>query len=174
MQQIHHWCAPWATVHSFAQRGQWKPAPQRTGHAVLRPDLDGPPRCRCRTSLRGQGAQVFRGSVYWNVALGAVGSGQCVEDVSREEVCETCQIAVLRGWINGLDAGYDTVLAGSGEAEEQDGGVTLSGGMCQRLTLACARIRDSDVLILGASFFLLFVYKYPRLMLDHRRINICA
>ena len=122
----------------------------------------------------GQGAQVFRGSVHWNVALGAVGSGRRVEDVSREEVREACRIAMLEGWINGLDAGYDTVLAGSGEAEEQDGGVTLSGGMRQRLTLACARIRDSDVLILGASFFLLFVYKYPRLMLDHRRINICA
>ena len=122
----------------------------------------------------GQGAQVFRGSVHWNVALGAVGSGRRVEDVSREEVREACRIAMLEGWINGLDAGYDTVLAGSGGAEEQDGGVTLSGGMRQRLALARARIRDPDVLILGASLFLLVVYTYPRLILDHRRINICA
>jgi len=79
----------------------------------------------------GQGAQVFRGSVHWNVALGVVGSGQHVEDVSHEEVREACRIAMLKGWVNGLDVGYDTVLSGSGGAEEQDGGITLSGGMRQ-------------------------------------------
>ena len=101
----------------------------------------------------GQGAQVFRGSVHWNVALGAVGSGRRVEDVSREEVREACRIAMLEGWINGLDMGYDTILAGSGGAEELDGGVTLSGGMRQRLALARARIRDPQVLILGKFLF---------------------
>jgi len=74
----------------------------------------------------GQGAQVFRGSAHWNVALGVVRSGRRVEDVSREEVCEACRIATLEGWVNGLDTGYENVLAGSGGAEEQDGGVTVS------------------------------------------------
>ena len=46
-----------------------------------------------------------------------------------------------------------TIFTGSGGAEEQHGGVTLSGGMCQRLALARSRIRDVDVLVLGASFF---------------------
>jgi len=79
----------------------------------------------------GQGAQVFRGSVHWNVALGVVGSDRRVEDVSREEVREAGRIAMLDGWVNGLDVGYDTVLSGSGGTEEQDGGITLSGGMRQ-------------------------------------------
>ena len=56
-------------------------------------------------------------------------------------------------WINNLHGGYDTVLAGSGGAEDQNGEVTLSGGMRQRLALARARNRDPDVLILNASFF---------------------
>ena len=46
-----------------------------------------------------------------------------------------------------------TILAGSGGAEEQYGGVTLSGGMRQQLALTRSRIRDLDILILDASFF---------------------
>ena len=59
--------------------------------------------------------------------LGVFGSGRRVEDVSREEVREACRVAMLDGWVNGLDMGYDTVLSGSGGTEEQDGSVTLSG-----------------------------------------------
>ena len=61
-----------------------------------------------------------------------------------------------------------TILAGSGGAEEKHGGVTLSGGMHQRLALTCSRIRDLDVLILDGSFFPSIVYKYLRLILEHR------
>ena len=56
-------------------------------------------------------------------------------------------------WINNLHGGYDTVLAGSGGAEDQNGEVTLTGGMRQWLALARAHNREPDVLILDASFF---------------------
>ena len=53
---------------------------------------------------------------------------------------------MLDEFVRGLGEGYETILGGSG--------IGLSGGQCQRLTLARVWLRDPAVLILGIfSFF---------------------
>lgn len=88
-------------------------------------------------------APVFPGSLHENVALGTVGNGKRVEDVTRAEVEEACRVAMLESWVTGLDQSYETLLSGTG-AE----GIQLSGGQRQRLAIARARIRDPEILIL--------------------------
>jgi len=86
----------------------------------------------------GGGGVILEGaSIFENVAVAAAeGAGE----VTREQVEEACQAALLHEFIQDLPKGYDTVLGD---------GVQLSGGQKQRLGIARARLRNPPVLVLG-------------------------
>src|SRR3984957_2386175 len=101
-----------------------------------------------------QSCILFDMSVHDNVAMGlsGPGSGRRPEDATREEVVAACRMALLHDFIRDLPDGYDTKLG--------NGGANLSGGQKQRLAIARARLRDPTILILGNSFFCLFIYLF--------------
>jgi ATP-binding cassette subfamily B protein len=92
-----------------------------------------------RTSLRHSYAMVlqdswfFRGTIFDNIAYGK-------EGVTREEVVEAAQAAQAHRFIEALPLGYDTLLT--------DGGVNISQGQKQLLTIARAMLLDVQILIL--------------------------
>jgi ATP-binding cassette, subfamily B (MDR/TAP), member 1 len=105
---------------------------------------------------QGMGDVVLEGkSILENVCLGVDG------DVSRERVEEACRAAMLHEFVGGLEAGYETILGGTG-----GGGVALSGGQKQRLAIARARLRNPSVLILGRLFFPFVVFLTDIYFLD--------
>lgn len=88
---------------------------------------------RRRLSVVPQEAFVFEGTVLENVTVAKPGA-------TREEAADACAAAQLAEWAEGLPDGYDTPL----------GGVVapLSNGQMQRLGLARAFLRDTDVWLL--------------------------
>ena len=92
-----------------------------------------------RDTLRGAFAMVlqdtwlFNGTVYENLAYGR-------EDVTLEKVREAARGAHISDYIEALPNGYDTVLS--------EGGVNISGGQKQLLTIARAMLMDAKMLIL--------------------------
>ncbi|KAG1740123.1 P-loop containing nucleoside triphosphate hydrolase protein [Suillus paluster] len=93
-----------------------------------------------------QSAPVFPGSLCENIALGTIGKGKHIEDISRGEVEEACRVVMLESWVLGLDQSYETLLSGT-DAE----GIQLSGGQCQIFAIVRAQICDPDVLILDGA-----------------------
>ena len=94
--------------------------------------------CQVR-SLRGQISMVlqdsllFSGTIRENIAFGRSAA-------SEEEIIAAARTANAHGFIEGLEDGYDTVIA--------EGGTTLSGGQRQRISIARAVLRNSPILIL--------------------------
>lgn len=80
-----------------------------------------------------QDTWLFQGTIYDNIAYGK-------ENVTKDEVIAAAKAARIHNFIERLPNGYDTILV--------DGGVNISKGQIQLLTIARAMIIDSKMLIL--------------------------
>lgn len=80
-----------------------------------------------------QDTWLFQGTIYQNIVYGK-------EDASREDVIRAAKAAQLHDYILHLPDGYDTMIG--------EGGVTLSQGQRQLLTIARAMLLDAPMLIL--------------------------
>ena len=76
---------------------------------------------------------ILESTVAENIGLGR-------PDASRDEIIHAAQLAQADGFIQRLEHGYDTVIG--------SGGVHLSGGEKQRLSVARALLKDSNILVL--------------------------
>ena len=94
---------------------------------------------RRNTTLVEQTSLLFNDTVFKNVAFGRHDS----EDVTKEEVMEAIEFALLQLMISDMPEGLDTVVGFKGGA--------MSGGQRQRMALARARIRNTPILILDES-----------------------
>ena len=92
-----------------------------------------------RDSLRKSYAMVlqdtwlFQGSVYENIKYGK-------DDANIDDVIKACKAARVDGFVTRLKEGYDTVLV--------EGGINISKGQKQLLTIARAMLLDANMLIL--------------------------
>jgi ATP-binding cassette subfamily B protein len=90
-------------------------------------------------SLRGQIALVlqdsmlFHGTIYENVAYGAV-------EPTRDDVLAAAEAAYVDEFVRELPEGYETIVS--------ERGTTLSGGQRQRIAIARALVRDAPIVIL--------------------------
>lgn len=80
-----------------------------------------------------QDTWLFEGTVYENLAYGN-------PSATLEDVIEACKAAKIHGFVSKLPNGYDTVL--------NEGGINISKGQKQLLTIARAMLLDSKMLIL--------------------------
>ena len=80
-----------------------------------------------------QDTWLFQGSIYENVRYGK-------DDATSEDVINACKAAKIHNYIVHLKDGYDTILT--------DGGVNISKGQKQLLTIARAYLLNSNMLIL--------------------------
>ena len=80
-----------------------------------------------------QDTWLFQGTIYENLAYGK-------ENATREDIIAAAKAARIHNFIERLPNGYDTVLI--------DGGVNISKGQKQLLTIARAMLLDAKMLIL--------------------------
>ncbi len=79
-----------------------------------------------------QDTYIFSGSIYENITMNKGYSRQAVEDAAKAAQCHE--------FILGTKNGYDTMLGG--------GGIRLSGGETQRLSIARAILKDAPIIVL--------------------------
>jgi len=88
---------------------------------------------RSLISYVGQNAILFNDSIYNNIVFG-------LDHISQNQVIEACKIARIHSFIQALPNAYQTNVGESGNK--------LSGGEKQRITIARALLRNSEILIL--------------------------
>ena len=91
---------------------------------------------RDRVSYASQHTMVLEDSVYANVAMGS--------DITREQAEEACRLTRFSEVLEQMPDGLDTRMA--------RGGMNVSGGQKQRLSLARAICKDADVYIFDDCF----------------------
>jgi ABC-type multidrug transport system fused ATPase/permease subunit len=87
---------------------------------------------RSSISLVSQDVYVFHGNFSENIAYGC-------PNVSQEAIIEAAKKATLHDFINGLEAGYDSLVG--------ERGIKLSGGQRQRLSIARAILKNAPILL---------------------------
>ena len=80
-----------------------------------------------------QDTWLFQGTVYENIKYGK-------DDATLDDVINACKAARVDGFVTRLKEGYDTVLV--------EGGINISKGQKQLLTIARAMLLDANMLIL--------------------------
>ncbi|MFT0898548.1 ABC transporter ATP-binding protein [Candidatus Methanoprimaticola sp. MG2] len=91
---------------------------------------------RDSVSVASQRTMVLNDTVYANVSMGS--------GISREDAYEACRLSLFSEALDGMPDGLDTVMA--------QGGMNVSGGQRQRLSLARAVAKDADVYVFDDCF----------------------
>ncbi|KAI7209308.1 putative ABC transporter [Hortaea werneckii] len=94
---------------------------------------------RSNVTLVEQQSLLFNDTVFQNIAFGK----EDYEDVTKSEVLEAAEFALLQLMISDMPKGLDTMVGHKGG--------TMSGGQRQRMALARARLRDTPILMLDES-----------------------
>ncbi|PPJ54257.1 hypothetical protein CBER1_05161 [Cercospora berteroae] len=94
---------------------------------------------RSNVTLVEQTSMLFSDTVFRNIAFGRKDH----EDVTKDEVMDAVQFALLQLMISDMPDGLETMVGTKGGA--------MSGGQRQRMALARARLRDTPILILDES-----------------------
>lgn len=86
-----------------------------------------------RISMVFQDVYLFNDTIESNIRFG-------VPEATHEQVVAASEAARCHGFISALPQGYDTIL--------EEGGASLSGGECQRISIARAILKDAPIVIL--------------------------